>query len=336
MSHWASQIQSQVGPPSVVSLRQVTSKTLDAVCELSDTLSQAQKHMVATNAFSIAEAHFSSHAWFRAIYADEIPVGFIMLHDSNQDEPGYFLWRLMIGGPYQGMSFGRRAVELLIEYVRTRPGATELMTSCGRGEASPQGFYLKLGFRPNGKVHGDDGEEMGLSLPLGVSSPQVRLGCRKDLPVIAVREMTDGEFTAFRLLMIEDYAQRMVSNYGLPLDEMREHGVKLFDSALPRGFSTERCIFYTVTSGDSSEIVGFLWCSIDEDRKRGQIDEIFVLEPYRGKGFGKKILGFVDEKMREMRMRRIALHVFADNTVAVELYRKHGYRVTDMNMHKWL
>jgi ribosomal protein S18 acetylase RimI-like enzyme len=35
-------------------------------------------------------------------------------------------------------------------------------------------------------------------------------------------------------------------------------------------------------------------------------------------------------------MRRIALHVFADNVVAIELYEKRGYQVTDMNMHKWL
>jgi ribosomal protein S18 acetylase RimI-like enzyme len=75
--------------------------------------------------------------------------------------------------------------------------------------------------------------------------------------------------------------------------------------------------------------------TLDENRQRGQIAEIFVFEPYREKGLAK-ILEFVDEKMKELRVRRIALHVFADNTATTELYRKHGYRVTDMNMHKWL
>jgi diamine N-acetyltransferase len=145
-----------VAPDAQVSLREVTAETLFAVCQLSNTLTEPQRRMVAPNAYSIAEAHFARHAWFRAIYADEVPVGFLMLHDSLEEEPGYLIWRLMIGGPYQGMGFGRRAVALLIDYVRTRPGAKELLTSCGLGEGSPEGFYLKLGFRHTGKMHGDE------------------------------------------------------------------------------------------------------------------------------------------------------------------------------------
>jgi diamine N-acetyltransferase len=152
-----------VGPEAEVTLREVTAETLYVVCQLSDTLTEPQKHMVAPNAYSIAEAHFAKHAWFRAIYADEVPVGFIMLHDSAEEEPGYLIWRLMIGGPFQGMGFGRKAVELLIDYVRTRPGANELLTSCGLGEGSPEGFYLELGFKHTGKMLG---HEAVLSLPL--------------------------------------------------------------------------------------------------------------------------------------------------------------------------
>ncbi len=151
------------GPEAQVTLREITSETWYQVCILSDTLSQVQQEMVAPNAYSIAEAHFSSHAWFRAIYADETPVGFIMLHDSLDDEPGYFLWRLMVGGPHQTKGFGRRAIELLIDHVRTLPGAVELRTSCGLGEESPEGFYQSLGFLRDGRSYGN---EVGLSRAL--------------------------------------------------------------------------------------------------------------------------------------------------------------------------
>ncbi len=152
-----------IGPEAQISLREVTAETLFAVCQLSNTLTEPQKHMVAPNAYSIAEAHYAKHAWYRAIYADEVPVGFIMLHDSAEEEPGYMIWRLMVARPYQGMGFGRRAVNLLIDLMRTRPGAKELLTSCGLGEGSPEGFYLKLGFKHTGKMHGD---EAVLSMPL--------------------------------------------------------------------------------------------------------------------------------------------------------------------------
>ena len=99
---------------------------------------------------SIAQAYFNKHAWFRAVYADEEPVGFIMLYD-DPEKPEYFLWRMMTDTRYQGMGFGWRAMKLLIEHVRTRPNATELMTSCVQGDGSPQGFYEKLGFKLTGE-----------------------------------------------------------------------------------------------------------------------------------------------------------------------------------------
>ena len=147
--------EQEVGLEAEVTLQEITAETVVEICDLSDTLSQDQHEMVAPNARSIAQAHFSDKAWFRAIYAGETPVGFIMLYD-DPDEPEYFLWRLMVAGPEQGKGYGRRAVELLVEYVRTRPGAKELLTSCVPMEGGPEPFYRKLGFEPTGEV--DEGE----------------------------------------------------------------------------------------------------------------------------------------------------------------------------------
>ena len=145
----------EVGPEATVTLREITEETVVQICKLSDTLLESQDKIVAPNAVSIAQAHFSDKAWFRAIYADETPVGFIMLFD-DADKPDYFLWRLMVAGPHQGKGYGRRAVELLIDYVRTRPEAKELLASYVPIEGGPKEFYLKLGFEPTGEV--DDGE----------------------------------------------------------------------------------------------------------------------------------------------------------------------------------
>ena len=150
------------GTNSIVTLREITEETVVSICKLSDTLSALQKKMVAPNAQSIAQAHYNKYFWFRAIYADETPVGFIMLYD-NPEEQKYFLWRLMIAGPCQGLGYGKKAVQLLIEYVRTRPGARVLLVSCEEGEASPEGFYAKLGFRRTGEML-DDEVVMSLAL----------------------------------------------------------------------------------------------------------------------------------------------------------------------------
>jgi diamine N-acetyltransferase len=150
-----SEEQPAVTRDSVVTLREVTAETVRTICNLSKTLSDVQRTHVADNAVSFAEAHFSNYAWFRAIYADETPVGFLMVYIGPDDElPGnptiWFLWRLMVAGPYQKFGFGRRALELVFDVVREQ-GAAEFYTSCVPGEEGPEGFYRRLGFIPNGE-----------------------------------------------------------------------------------------------------------------------------------------------------------------------------------------
>ena len=139
-----------------VELREVTGETVRAICRL--TVAPHQESFVALNAVSIAEAYFYPTAWFRAIYANGEPVGFVML-DDDVSKVTYTLWRLMVGEGFQGHGYGKRAVELLVDYVRARPGASALMTSWVPGADGPADFYRKLGFEPTGEV--DDGEIVG-------------------------------------------------------------------------------------------------------------------------------------------------------------------------------
>ena len=52
------------------------------------------------------------------------------------------------------MGFGRQAIQRLIEYVRSRPQATELLVSYVPAEGGPGPFYHKLGFEPTGEMEG--------------------------------------------------------------------------------------------------------------------------------------------------------------------------------------
>lgn len=138
----------------IISLREITKETLRDITSLK--VDPGQQHFVATNAESIAEAYFSPDvAWFRGIYADDTPVGFLMLEDNAAEET-YSLWRFMIDARYQRKGIGQKALELLFEHVKTRPGATALLTSCVPGEGSPGPFYETMGFVYTGEE--DDGE----------------------------------------------------------------------------------------------------------------------------------------------------------------------------------
>ena len=140
---------------SVVSLKEISEETVWPIMKLD--VVENQKSFVAPNANSIAEAYFSKEAWFRGIYADEEPVGFVMLH-ADEKKPEYFLWRLMIAEDHQGKGYGYLAMEQVIEHVKTLTGAVELLTSYVPGDGNPSTFYYKLGFEETGEI--EEGEKV--------------------------------------------------------------------------------------------------------------------------------------------------------------------------------
>jgi diamine N-acetyltransferase len=136
-----------------VTLRELTGETVRAICDLE--VAPEQRGYVAPNAVSIAQAYFEPKAWFRAVYAGETPVGFVMLElDTAAKE--YFLWRFMIAAEHQHRGYGRQALDLVVDHVRRLPGATKLVSSFVPGEHGPRGFYLGYGFVETGEVHGGE------------------------------------------------------------------------------------------------------------------------------------------------------------------------------------
>ena len=113
--------------------------------------------------------------WYRAIYADDQPVGFVMLSWNVTPEPPriigpWFLWKLLIDERHQRRGYGREAVMLVADIVRAN-GADELLTSFVPGDGGPEPFYFGLGFGPTGEL--DDNGEIIVALnlrPQGQSS----------------------------------------------------------------------------------------------------------------------------------------------------------------------
>ena len=152
--------------PGRVSLREVTAETVLAITRLA--VDKSQEGFVAPNAISFSQALFAPEAWYRAIYLDDAPVGFVMLEDQSQrvpppEHPQISLWRYMIDARHQGQGIGRAALRLVIEQVRSRKRFATLETSYVPGPGCPEPFYLGLGFRHTGRL---DGREVVLELPL--------------------------------------------------------------------------------------------------------------------------------------------------------------------------
>ena len=156
MNQVATASPGSVADGAVVELREVTKATVRVICRLEVAPSQTQ--FVAANAISFAEALFEPKAWYRAVYADGEPVGFLML-SLNTEKPEYYLWRLMIAADFQGRGYGRAAMAHIVDHVRSLPNARELLVSWVPADGGPEAFYVGLGFEPTGEIH--EGEVVG-------------------------------------------------------------------------------------------------------------------------------------------------------------------------------
>jgi diamine N-acetyltransferase len=105
-----------------------------------------------------ADAEPGGHAIYWAVYADDVPVGFVMISDEVDGDEyiPHFLWKLLIDADHQRRGYGTAVLDLITEYFRQRPGVTVLSTSAGQGEGSPIPFYERYGFERTGDIVFDD------------------------------------------------------------------------------------------------------------------------------------------------------------------------------------
>jgi GNAT superfamily N-acetyltransferase len=148
----------------VVSLQPITQSNRDALDALR--VSPAQRRFVSDVSESLRQA--AEHPGARAIpwgvYAEDTPVGFVMIADEVDGPPyiAQYLWKLLIDERQQGRGLGREVVLAIVDIVR-REGAQALITSYGEGPGGPAGFYRGLGFVPTGDV---DHDEIVARLPI--------------------------------------------------------------------------------------------------------------------------------------------------------------------------
>lgn len=150
-------------------LEKVNGKNVWDILKLS--VAENQKDFVASNDISIIEAYTSitgnGHAFPFGIFDDDTPVGFLMIgYDTDdywEDAPeiakgSYNLWRFMIDKKYQRRGYGKGALQLALDFIRTFP--------CGKAEhcwlsyepdnLTAKKLYHSFGFAETGDTDGNE------------------------------------------------------------------------------------------------------------------------------------------------------------------------------------
>ena len=140
-------------------LREINQDNFYEICQLK--VAPHQRDLVDNNALSLAEANFMPFAWFKGVYLDNEPIGFILI---NADPEKLSLWRLMIDSSRQDQGYGREVIQLLKSELLKEFCVSELYTSVVTGPGSPIDFYISCGFQRTGEWV--EGREIELSVSL--------------------------------------------------------------------------------------------------------------------------------------------------------------------------
>ena len=103
------------------------------------------------------------------IYAAGKMVGYVMVI-YDYDIPEYDIWHMMIDESMQGRGYGGDALDLVIDYIRTKPfgDSDRVALTCGKDNPIARKLYENKGFSPTGA---EDEDEIELSMTVTRSLP---------------------------------------------------------------------------------------------------------------------------------------------------------------------
>ena len=150
--------------------------------------------------------------------------------------------------------------------------------------------------------------------------------------------MEQTDFATYLKRSIVEYAEDKVRNGNWLAEEALERSRKEFQELLPDGLESKDQFLFSIVEEAGREKLGLLWVNVKTDtlHRPAFIYDFSIEEQFRRKGYGKQALLALDEKLLSMGAESVGLHVFGDNTIAQELYKKAGYGITNINMKKIL
>ncbi len=84
-------------------------------------------------------------------------VGYVMVI-YDYDIPEYDIWHMMIDKEYQGRGYGREAMGLVLDYIRTGPfgDSNRVALTCNRDNPVALKLYESMGFAATGNEDDDE------------------------------------------------------------------------------------------------------------------------------------------------------------------------------------
>ena len=150
--------------------------------------------------------------------------------------------------------------------------------------------------------------------------------------MIQLRPMTSSEYPAYCDYFIDDYSREIAENYGHSMDRAIELANQDLLRSFPNGLETNDHELLCIESG--SELIGYLWHSINTSDKSTFIYDFFIFSSSRNHGYGKSAISALESQLKSIGIEQIKLRVAYQNQRALKLYQDVGFSISGYNMSK--
>ncbi|MBP6016054.1 MAG: GNAT family N-acetyltransferase [Candidatus Promineofilum sp.] len=157
--------------------------------------------------------------------------------------------------------------------------------------------------------------------------------------MVRLSPMTDDEFQPYYQDAVREYAQEHVEAGNWHPSVAIEESEKQFRQLLPDGVASKDQYLYAIVDDSSGLKVGMLWFAVRYQSGISPYAFVYdfrVDEQFRRRGYGRQAFEVLEEKVKELGLDSITLHVFGHNHAAIALYQAAGYEITDLQMVKKL
>ena len=148
---------------NMITLRAITEENFIDAFNLK--LAPGQERFVSHPVRSLAQAYvYREQCQPFGIYEGDTMVGYVMVI-YDYDIPEYDIWHMMIDESYQRRGYGSAALDLVLDYIKTKPfGSSNRVTlTCNKDNIQALKLYKSKGFTETGA---EDEDEIELSWTL--------------------------------------------------------------------------------------------------------------------------------------------------------------------------
>ncbi len=147
--------------------------------------------------------------------------------------------------------------------------------------------------------------------------------------------ISEYEFQIYKENSIKNYAKEKVKSGNWSENESENLSRKSFENILKDGINTKGHTIFSIRDRDNGSSVGILWVEWNnKEFNSTYIWDILIFENYRKLRYGSSALRELEIIAKMKGSKAIVLHVFGHNHIALDMYNKLGFKVTNIIMKK--